>query len=88
MVVQSDLVNPHSHPQLIKHHPHTPHTPKTNRKFSEIDRMEESIATLIQESRGFFETDAELEERAKVNWRVLGDLRAWGVVDIEKCVLW
>lgn len=37
------------------------------RKFSEIDRLEEQIATLVFESKTFFETDEELEARVKVH---------------------
>lgn len=49
----------------------------TRSKFSEIDRLEEQIAALVGESRGFFETEEELQERAKVSVFVGGE----GVVD-------
>lgn len=56
------------HPSFL--HIFTPHTKtKPNHsKFSEIDRLEEQVAGLVAESKGFFETDAEVEERAKARF--------------------
>ena len=67
----------HTHPHTFLH----PHTSK----FSEIDRLEEQIAALVQESKGFFETDAELEERAKA--RCCFVVR-FMVVVVDVCFVW
>ncbi len=63
--------NPHNQPHPIQTTQQTystnqPNTHTPHSKFSEIDRLEEQVAALVQESRGFFETDEELEARAKV----------------------